>query len=69
MVPLYNYNKTLSAFRPIKHRVIIGSESMAKWSIDSEAMRVRGIIIINYYHLKQIFVSFHWPRAHQVTCK
>ena len=22
-----------------------------------------------HYHLKQIFVSFHWPRAHHVTCK
>ena len=22
-----------------------------------------------YYHSKQIFLSFHWPRAHYVTCK
>ena len=22
-----------------------------------------------YYHLKQIFLSFHWPRAYHVTCK
>ena len=22
-----------------------------------------------YYHLKQIFLSFHWPRDHHVTCK
>ena len=22
-----------------------------------------------YYHSKQIFLSFHWPRAHHVTCK
>ena len=22
-----------------------------------------------HYHLKQIFLSFHWPRAHHVTCK
>ena len=21
-----------------------------------------------YYYSKQIFLSFHWPRAHQVTC-
>ena len=21
------------------------------------------------YHSKQIFLSFHWPRAHHVTCK
>ena len=25
--------------------------------------------IIVYYHSKQIFLSFHWPRAHLVTCK
>ena len=24
---------------------------------------------INNYHSKQIFLSFHWPRAHHVTCK
>ena len=23
----------------------------------------------NNYHLKQIFLSFHWPRAHHKTCK
>ena len=23
----------------------------------------------SYYHSKQIFLSFHWPRAHHVTCK
>ena len=23
----------------------------------------------NNYHLKQIFLSFHWPRAHHMTCK
>ena len=22
-----------------------------------------------YYHSMQIFLSFHWPRAHHVTCK
>ena len=23
----------------------------------------------SYYHSKQISLSFHWPRAHHVTCK
>ena len=23
----------------------------------------------SYYYSKQIFLSFHWPRAHHVTCK
>ena len=22
-----------------------------------------------YYHLNHLFLSFHWPRAHHVTCK
>ena len=28
-------------------------------------------VLVNnhYYHSKQIFLSFHWPRAHHVTCK
>ena len=29
------------------------------------------IVLVNnyYYHSKQIFLSFHWPRAQHVTCK
>ena len=30
------------------------------------------IIIVNnndYYHSMQMFLPFHWPRAHHVTCK
>ena len=23
----------------------------------------------NYYHSKQLFLPFHWPKAHHVTCK
>ena len=29
----------------------------------------RAVTNISYYHLMQIFVPFHWPRTHHLTCK
>lgn len=29
----------------------------------------RVVTNISYYHLMQIFVPFHWPRTHHLTCK
>ena len=29
----------------------------------------RRLVSVGHYHSKQIFLSFHWPRAHHVTCK
>ena len=31
--------------------------------------RRRCLSLSIHYHSKQIFLSFHWPRAHHVTCK
>ena len=31
---------------------------------------VKNIFVVNYYyHSMQLFLPFHWPRAHHVTCK
>lgn len=33
------------------------------------AKAIRGGLSKNNYHSMQMFLPFHWPRAHQVTCK